>query len=90
MHWPEPAALRRYQDCFILERELQLFQRRNELAAVREAAGRPVVIATDACKESMLGWLHNDAFHGSALGMPYRNVLLASGCFDAADAARHA
>ena len=88
LHWPEPAALRRYQDYFLLQRELQLYQRRTELAAVRaEIAGRKrVITATDAWKEPMLGWLHNDAFHGTAFGMEWRNVLLASGCFDAAEA----
>jgi len=86
MHWPEPAQLRRFQDYFLLQRELQMFQRRNELAAVRRAAGRAVVTATDSYKLPMLGWLHNDAFHASATGMDWRNVLLASGCFDAAEA----
>ena len=98
MHWPEPAcrqgrpaALRRYQDYFLLQRELQFYQRKTELAAVRDeaarhAAGKHIITATDAYKEPMLGWLHNDAFHGSAFGMEYRNTLLASGSFDAAEA----
>jgi len=83
LHWPEPGALRRYQDYFRLQWDLQRLQRRAELRAIREAAGRPIITATDAYKEPMLGWLHNDAFEGRNLGMPYRNALLASGCFDA-------
>ncbi len=85
-HWPQPKELRKYQDFFMLMRELQLMQRRMELAAIRKAAKRPVITATDAYKEPMLGWLHNDAFHGSSIGMVYRNTLLASGCFDAGKA----
>ena len=86
MHWPEPSELRRYQDYFLLEREMQIFQRRAELTTIRKTAGRPVITAVDAYKEPMLGWMHNNAFHGYGLGMNWRNILLASGCFDAGGA----
>ncbi len=86
MHWPEPGELRRYQDYFLLQRELQMFQRQTELAAVHQTATQPIVVATDAYKQPMLGWLHNDAFYARVTGMGWRNILLGSGCFDAAAA----
>jgi len=82
MHWPEPAALRRYQDYFLAHRELLWMQRKAELGAVKETARRPIFTATDALKQPMFGWLHNDAFDAKAYGMPWRNVLLASGSID--------
>lgn len=86
LHWPDPKALRRYQDYFLLLRKLQYETRRAELAVIRETAKRPLLTATDSYKEPMLGWLHNDAFFGSNRGMDWRNVLLSSGCFDAGEA----
>jgi len=86
MHWPEPAELRRYQDYFLLVRQLQLFQRRTELRAVRKAAQRPIVTATDAYKQPMLGWLIQDAFDARNTGMNWRNILLSSGLVDAGEA----
>lgn len=81
-HWPAPSALRRYQDYFRALRLLLWHQRRTELAAAKAAASRPVVTATDALKQPMLGWLIRDAFEGANEGMTYRNILLASGSFD--------
>jgi len=82
MHWPEPTELRRYQDYFRVHRELLWMQRKAELGAVKEAASRPAFATTDALKQPMFGWLHNDAFDAKAFGMPWRNILLASGSID--------
>ena len=82
MHWPDPKALRRYQDFFLMMRETIEFQRATELGATRAAASRPVFAATDALKQPMMGWLIRDAFEGLGLGMNYRNILLASGSID--------
>ena len=79
MHWPEPASLRRYQDFFLTLRKMLWMQRRTELAAVKAAASRPTSVGTDALKQPMFGWLIRDAFEAKALGMGYRNILLASG-----------
>ena len=79
LHWPQPHETQRYQDYFLALREMLFFQRRTELAATREAAGRPIIVGTDALKEPMMGWLIRDAFESMGLGMSYRNILLASG-----------
>ena len=79
MHWPEPRETRRYRDYFLAVRELLAYQRKTELAAVREAAGRPVVTGTDALKQTLYGWLIRDAFDGANYGPGFRNVLLGSG-----------
>jgi len=79
MHWPEPRELARYRDYFLAMRRMLLFQRRNELAAVRAASTRPAFVATDAFKQPMLGWLIRDAFEAAALGPEFRNILLGSG-----------
>jgi hypothetical protein len=85
MHWPEPKQLGRYQDYFMTVRELVIFQRRSELAAVKAEAGRPVLVAMDALKQTMFGWLIGDAFFAQAHGMEFRNILLASGSIDAGE-----
>lgn len=82
MHWPEPRELQRYQDYFLAMRLMLMMQRQTELAAVKEATQLPIFTGTDALKQPMLGWLHNDAFDAKAFGMPWRNVLLASGSID--------
>ena len=80
MHWPDPPELRRYGDYFRTVREMLWYQRRTELAAVKEVSSLPV--GTDALKQPMLGWLIRDAFEARALGMGYRNLLAASGSID--------
>lgn len=79
LHWPHPHETRRYQDYFLSMREMLFFQRRAELAAVKETATRPTFVGTDALKQPMLGWLIRDAFESLGLGMAYRNFLLGSG-----------
>jgi len=79
LHWPDPSLTGRYRDYFLAVRRMLFFQRRTELRAIREAASRPVLTATDALKQPMLGWLIEDAFEAKARGMEYRNILLASG-----------
>ena len=78
-HWPDPRALRRYQDYFAVMRRMLILQRHTELAAIKAAASWPVLAATDALKQPMFGWLIRDAFKAEAQGMAYRNILLASG-----------
>jgi hypothetical protein len=81
-HWPDPGATRRYRDYFLCVRKQLQMQRRMELAAVRDAASRPVFAATDAFKQAMFGWLLRDAFQAAGDGMHWRNNLLASGSVD--------
>lgn len=82
LHWPEPRQTARCRDYFLAVREALRMQRRMELAAVKEAAGRPTFAGTDALKQPMLGWLIRDAFEAAGGGMGYRNILLASGSVD--------
>jgi len=84
MHWPDRRETGRYRDYFLCVREQLRMQRWMELAAVKEAAGRPTFAGTDALKQPMLGWLIRDAFQAAALGMDFRNILLASGSVDVA------
>ncbi len=79
LHWPKPCETTRYRDVFMAMREMLFFQRRTELAAVKETANRGVVVGTDALKQPMHGWLIRDAFEGLGTGMSYRNFLLGSG-----------
>lgn len=81
-HWPEPAQTQRYRDYFLTVRGLIWLQRKTEMGAVRDAASRPTVVATDAFKQPMIGWLIQDAFNAGAQGMAFRNILLASGSID--------
>jgi hypothetical protein len=89
-HWPDPKLLRRYQDYFLTVRQCLLWQRQIELSAVRQAAGRPVLTATDAFKQPMFGWLIQDAFFARQRGMDYRNLMLASGSIGVAEMLDHA
>ena len=84
-HWPEPAQTARYRDYFLAMRGMLIFQRRTEMGAVKEVCGDRAFVGTDAFKQPMFGWLHNDAFDGAAYGMPWRNMLLASGSIDVAE-----
>ena len=75
MQWPDPEQTQRYRDYFLSMRENLIRQRIGELAAVKNAADRPVAVGTDAFKQPMLGWLIEDAFEGAGHGNDWRNIL---------------
>ena len=82
MHWPDPAATRRYRDYFACVRDLFFKRVRTFTTTVQQAASRPVVIAYDGLKQPMMGWMLRDAFRARGVGADAASVHLGSGSID--------
>jgi len=79
LHWPKPEQTRRYRDYFELQRKVLRTWLERQLSAIRLAAKRPVIVASDSLKQPMLGWQIQDAFFAAARGPTFANMHLASG-----------
>ena len=81
-HWTEGNQLRRYRDCWALQRELLLRWYQTLIHTAREALGGRVPMGWDMAKQPMLGWQHNLAFGGYGPGADWIDMFAASGNVD--------
>lgn len=79
-HWPRAAQMAPERDYARYMREqFEGWMRALVDGMAAATAGRRVLLCIDALKQPLLGWQHNEAFHGSGRGPDTLDMFLSSG-----------